>query len=437
MSSPDINRKVEVVKELLKQIHRGMSVEELRSRYGHVLMQISPIEIPLVEQQLVKEGIPIDEILKLCDLHVALFRDYLVGRELSNVPAGHPLDILIKENEEIFKLAEALGMYVTGVSVEANPSKLGELYAKALDLTEKLYRASRIHYQKLQMIVFPYLERLGIYAVPRVLWGREREVIDNVRKLRELIRSKGDVNEVAKLGHAVTSEVAELIFRENKILYPTIWSLFSEGMWKAVYKEFKEVGFVVKVDAEWVSSEEPVYPWQIEKGLDEQSVERLPPEIRSAALALQQGLKPDTFKLVRDGDVDLSTGYINIEEIKGILKVLPIELTFADKDGRVRFYSKSAFLKGFARVRTLLGRKLEYCHPPRLEQTIKKVFEDLKNGVKDHYEFYTTVGGRILRVLAVAVRNDGGEFLGALEVVEDVTDIVERHEEVKKKVVVL
>jgi len=437
MSSPDINRKVEVVKELLKQIHRGMSVEELRSRYGHVLMQISPIEIPLVEQQLVKEGIPIDEILKLCDLHVALFRDYLVGRELSNVPAGHPLDILIKENEEIFKLAEALGMYVTGVSVEANPSKLGELYVKALDLTEKLYRASRIHYQKLQMIVFPYLERLGIYAVPRVLWGREREVIDNVRKLRELIRSKGDVNEVAKLGRAVTSEVAELIFRENKILYPTIWSLFSEGMWKAVYEEFKEVGFVVKVDAEWVSSEEPVYPWQIEKGLDEQSMERLPPEIRSVALALQQGLKPDTFKLVRDGDVDLSTGYINIEEIKGILKVLPIELTFADKDGRVRFYSKSAFLKGFARVRTLLGRKLEYCHPPRLEQTIKKVFEDLKNGVKDYYEFYTTVGGRILRVLAVAVRNDGGEFLGALEVVEDVTDIVERHEEVKKKVVVL
>lgn len=81
-----------------------------------MLKKISPIEIPLIEQELVKEGIPIREILRMCDIHVELFRDALISRELKEVPKGHPLDILIKENEEIIKLAEALNMYSTYIS---------------------------------------------------------------------------------------------------------------------------------------------------------------------------------------------------------------------------------------------------------------------------------------------------------------------------------
>ncbi|ADM27144.1 putative PAS/PAC sensor protein [Ignisphaera aggregans DSM 17230] len=437
MSNLDMNKKIGIIKELLKQIHRGISVEELKTKYSQVLMQISPIEIPLIEQQLVKEGISIDEILKLCDLHVALFRDYLVGRELKDIPNGHPLDILVKENDEILKLSEALGMYITSISIESDHNKLNELYSKAFELAEKLYRASRIHYQKLQMVVFPYLERFGIYAVPRVLWGRENEAITKIRRLRELLRNRGMVNEIVEIGKAVVSDVSELIFRESKILYPAIWSIFSEGIWKAIYEEFKEIGFAIKIDSIWETHENPIYPWQIEKGLDEQTIERLPSEIKTVALSLQQGLKFDAFKLIRDGYIDLDTGYVNVDEIKGIFRGIPIELTFADKDGRVRFYTKNRFMKGFARVKTLLGRKLEYCHPPKLEPTIKKIFEDLKNGARDYYEFYSVIGGRIVRVLAIAIRNDRGEFLGALEVVEDITEFVEKPEEIKKRIMIL
>jgi len=436
MSTPDMSRKIEIVKELLKSIHRGATVEELKSKYGHVLMQVSPIEIPLIEQQLVKEGYLIEEILKLCDLHVALFRDFLAGRELKDVPPGHPLNILMRENDEILKLSEALGMYIAAATSEQSQEKAKELYQKALEVATRLYRASRVHYQKIQMTLFPYLERFGIYAVPRVLWGREHEAITKMRRLIESLRS-GNTKDVAELGKAIASEVAELVFREEKILYPTLWALLSEGMWRAVQEEFKEIGCAVEVGSEWRTDAEPVYPWQFEGVLDEETIERLPPEIKSVALSIQQGLKPDTYRLLREGDIDMGTGFLRIEELKGILRAIPVELTFADRDGRVRFFSKSRLLKGFARVRTLLGRKLEFCHPPKLEPTIKKLFEDLKSGAKDYYEFYTSIGGRIVRVLAVAVRNDRGEFLGALEVVEDITEFVQKPEEVMKRIMVL
>ncbi|MCX8183575.1 MAG: DUF438 domain-containing protein, partial [Crenarchaeota archaeon] len=91
------------VREILKELHRGEDIEEIIRRFGNILSQVSPTEIPLIEQQLVKEGIPVEEMLKLCDLHVALFREYLQPRELKGVPNGHPLDALIKENDWILK----------------------------------------------------------------------------------------------------------------------------------------------------------------------------------------------------------------------------------------------------------------------------------------------------------------------------------------------
>ncbi|MEM2136641.1 MAG: DUF438 domain-containing protein, partial [Candidatus Methanomethylicia archaeon] len=103
--------KKEVVKEILKELHRGASLDVLKEKFSDVLKTISPMEIPLIEQELIKEGIPIEEILKLCDLHVALFRDFLISRELGDIPSGHPIDLLLKENEYLLKKAEALNVY--------------------------------------------------------------------------------------------------------------------------------------------------------------------------------------------------------------------------------------------------------------------------------------------------------------------------------------
>lgn len=107
------------------------------------------------------------------------------------------------------------------------------------------------------------------------------------------------------------------------------------------------------------------------------------------------------------------------------------------KDNRVKFYTHSKIVKGFVRTKTLIGGKVEYCHPPRLENLVKKTINELEEGKRDVVEFWTRQGGRIIRVLIIAVRNDKDEYLGAMEIVEDLREVTNNPETIMKKIVVL
>jgi len=428
-------QKVEVVKELLKKIHRGADPEQLKREFASVLAQVSPLEIPLIEQQLVREGVPVEEVLKLCDLHVALFRDFLAGRELEGVPEGHPLDLLLRENELLLKWSEQLGV-VAGALEAAEGEGVRPLLEQLRALLHNL-RAIRVHYRKVQMLIFPYLERRGIVAVPRVLWGREDAVIVRLRAL--LKRVEGDlapdeVKGVAREAAALAREIAELVFRENKILYPTVWALFSEGEWAAIAREAEKIGYLVRAEGRWEPKAEPLLPHQVAPELKPEDLGRLPPEfVRLGAAKLE----PDAYRLEREGDLDLGTGFLSAEEVRGIFRALPVEVTFADAEDRVRFYSDGRLPPAFVRTRTILGRRLLFCHPPRLERLVRETVEALKRGEADYREFWTRIGDRIVRVFISAVRDEEGRYLGALEVVEDFTEVLRNPEEVLKRVVVL
>jgi PAS domain S-box-containing protein len=426
--------KVELVKSLLRAIHEGARPEELSARFREVLSEVSPAEIVLIEQQLVREGVPVGEILKLCDLHVQLFREYLASRELSGVPRGHPLDLLIRENELISKLAEVLGLYASAIL--GSPRVEREVFEQLRRVLHDL-RSIRLHYRKVQMLIFPYLERRGIVAVPRVLWGREDQVVVKIREALQLAEKAVDdemAREVARRALEISREVAELVFRENRVLFPAVWALFTEGEWAAIAEIAKEFGYLVPVDVEWVPSARPVLPYEVSPEIGREVLERLPPEFRQLALAR---LEHDTYSVRKEGDLELSTGFLKPEEFEAILSSLPLEITYADENDRVRFYSRSRLLKGFARSKTILGRRLLFCHPPRLEAMVKNVVERLKRGEVEYREYWTRQGDRILRVVVAPVRGRDGRYLGTLEVVEDLTEVVRNPEEVMKRVLVL
>lgn len=431
MSTFKLDKK-EVVKEILRELHKGVSLDVLKEKFSDVLKTISPMEIPLIEQELVKEGVPINEILRLCDLHVALFRDFLISRELSNVPKGHPIDSLLKENEYLLKVAESLNVYAMALAKAANDYERKSLYESIKDVLNDL-RKIRMHYRKIQMLIFPYLERRGISVVPRVLWAREDEVIVKMRSLFRFMDSMG-YQDFSKRIIELVNAINEIIFRENRILFPAVLALFSDGEWAAFMNEANRIGWIVKSDVEWTSREKPIMPYEVKGVITEEQLDKLPQEMKVMALS---GVVSDEYELVRSGDLNVDTGFLNINEIKGIFKSLPLELTFADENDRVRFFVESKMHKGFVRTKTILGRRVEYCHPPRLEAFIRKVLDEIKSGVKDHEVFWTRSGDRILRVMVVAVRDDDGRYLGALEIVEDLTEVLENPEEVKKKILVV
>jgi len=426
-------KKKEVIKAVLRELHSGVSLEVLKERFKEFLKDISPMEIPLIEQELVREGVPIQEIIKLCDLHVALFRDFLISRELEDVPRGHPLNLLLMENEYLLKKSEVLNIYALSLSRATSEDEKKALINNIRDLINDL-RKIRVHYRKIQMLIFPYLEKRGISAVPRVLWAREDEIIVKLRGMVKLLESN-DYAQIASKASEIANGISEIIFRENKILFPAVWVLLSEGEWAAISDEANKIGWLVNVDVKWTPRGKPTMPYEVKGVVSGEVLEKLPQEMKVMALA--GGIKPDEYELIRQGDLNLETGFINLDELKSLIKSLPLEVTFADINDRVRFFSEGKFHKGFARSKNILGRRVEYCHPPRLEAFIKKVLNELKSGAKDYEVFWTKMGDRIIRVMVVALRNDEGKYLGALEIVEDLTEIVENPEEVKKKILVI
>jgi len=281
------------------------------------------------------------------------------------------------------------------------------------------------------------LERRGIVAVPRVLWGREDQVIQKIRELRALAEKvQGDeklIKEVASKALEISREISELVFRENKILFPAVWILFTEGEWAAIGEIGKDIGYLVPASVEWKPGVKPLMPYEISPEITKEQAEALPPEFRELAL---KKLEADIYEVRKEGDIELSTGFLSKKEVEAIFGSLPLELTYADENDRVRFFTKSKFSKGFVRTKTIVGRRLLFCHPPRLEGMVKVNVERLKKG-EGFREYWTKQGDRIIRVLVVAVRDEEGKYLGTLEVVEDLTEVIKNPEEVMKKVMVL
>ncbi|MEM2465023.1 MAG: DUF438 domain-containing protein [Candidatus Bathyarchaeia archaeon] len=429
--------KIEVLKSILKELHRGASVEELKHKIRDALKEISPFEIPLIEQELIKEGIPVSEILKLCDLHVELLRDLLRPGELKDVPKGHPLDLLSRENEHVIRLAETLNVYVEALS-RARPEEAVNHLRSISDIVAGLRRL-RLHYRKIQMLIFPYLERRGVTAVPRVLWGKEDQAIIKLRELSILIErglsSPGEyVKSIVEKAKEISKEISDLVFREESILFPSVWALFSEGEWAAIHETARNIGYLMPVEVEWTPKAKPILPYEVSDIITPEQLERLPQEFKSAALAT---LAPDTYKVESEGDIEFDTGFLSKNEVEAIFRHMPIEITYADANNRVTFFSESVFRKGFVRTRTLIGRRFEYCHPPRLENFVKSVVNDLKSGKDDHREYWTRLGDRIIRVMVLAVRDKNGNYLGTLEMVEDLTEVVNNPEEIKKRIIIL
>ncbi len=429
------SEKINLVKEILKKITSGSaSLEEVKREYGEILGKITPFEIALIEQQLVREGIKPEEILRVCDLHVELFRESLKDRELKGIPSGHPLDLLIRENEEILKIIDAVNLYASMIIDTNSVEDKSKIYENLKTLIMRLKSYIRLHYRKNQMLIFPYLERRGINAIPRVLWGKEDEIIKEIREI--LKTTPTNAREYDELAGKITDlvrKIMDLVFRENKILYPTTWTLLEPGEWKVIYELGKEIGYIVNIDKEWNTDAEPKYPYMIDGTIPPEKLEKLPEEVRR----IIKNIEPDTYEIMREGDIEFKTGYLNPEEIYEIIRSLPLELTYADKNDRVRFFTKSKLTKGFPRVKTIIGRRLEYCHPPRLEGYVKFNVKLLKEGKFPYREFWTRMGDRIIRVLIAGIRNEKGEYLGTLEIVEDFTEIIKNPEKIMKKIVVL
>lgn len=105
-----------------------------------------------------------------------------------------------------------------------------------------------------------------------------------------------------------------------------------------------------------------------------------------------------------------------------ILDTLPVEISFVDTENTVRYFNKNGD-RIFPRPRSVIGRKVQDCHPSKSLHKVNEVLSELKEGKKDVAEFWINLHERLIYIRYFAVRSKSEGYLGCLEVSQDITDI--------------
>ncbi|MBE5962809.1 MAG: DUF438 domain-containing protein [Lachnospiraceae bacterium] len=378
----------ETLKNIIRQLHEGKTMDEVKQQFEEVFHGVSASEISEAETALVLEGIPNDEIQNLCDVHASVFKgtiDEIHGNIEGSSQKGHPIEVMKMENREIEKIMEDQIRPYIGSMEEPDSYQL---------LMKGMERLSKIdlHYSRKENLLFPYLEKYEVTAPPKVMWGVDDEIRMQIKVVQTMLgKSFTDTSEIAGKIKELLDRIAEMIFKEENILFPMLLEKLTEDEWKMIASESREIGYLIDHVPEWKES--------------------------------LSGVKKESMEpKAENGEVVLPTGRMTLEELKNMLNTLPFDITFVGKDDTVKYFSEGKE-RIFARTKTVIGRTVSNCHPPASVHIVEGIVEDFKSGKKDSEDFWINMGDAFVLIRYFAVRNEQGEYIGVLEVTQNIKKI--------------
>jgi PAS domain S-box-containing protein len=110
------------------------------------------------------------------------------------------------------------------------------------------------------------------------------------------------------------------------------------------------------------------------------------------------------------------------EVIESMLDSMPVEISFVDVNDEVRYFNKNGD-RIFPRPRSIVGRKVQQCHPQKSVHKVLQILEAFKKGEKNVAEFWINLKDREIYIRYFPVRDKDGNYLGTLEVSQDITDV--------------
>lgn len=381
-----------VLKELIMELHAGKDVNEVRDRFAKLIEGISPSEISEMEQALIMEGMPITEVQRLCDVHAAVFKGSIEEIHHPEEIPGHPVHTFMLENREIEKLINQ-SLKPSIENFKRDDSK--ENIIKLLEDVNLLWDIDK-HYSRKENLMFPYLEKYGITAPPKVMWGVDDEIRDGLKEVRRhLTDYKGNREEASAKLEETINKALEMVFKEESILFPMALDTLIEDEWINIMNESDEIGYCLTgPKGRWKPERANVEPKGGEKLGDENS----------------------------KGYIKFETGILSAKEINGMFNNMPFDLTFIDKDDLVKYFTMGKE-RIFARTKAVIGRTVQNCHPPASVHVVEGILQDFKAGKKDHEDFWIKMGNLYVFIRYFAVRDEDGTYIGTMEVTQNIQPI--------------
>ena len=387
------DERTEQLKSYLRRLGAGEDLESVRADFVKAFSDVDAAEIMRAEQELMKEGTPLAEVQKLCDIHSALFHGATREEKIANAekaveaslkkteaPAadygdkneraaalaaipGHPLHTLTRENEALTQRIAA---------ARENPS--GETLAAVREVA--------VHYAKKGDLLYPLLKvRYDISGPSDVMWTVDDEIRDELAALTKETERSEDWRERVM---AVLKRAEEMIYKESNILFPICAVNFTEDEWRGIYRDAKDYADCLGVTGE---------AW-------------------SAAEATAAAKAPAV-----EGEIVMPGGHMTVEQLTALLNTIPAEITFVDAENINRYFNEEP--KVFKRPGMAIDREVFSCHPPKIEPMVRSIIDDFRAGRRDSVPVWMEKGGRTMLVTYYAVRDQEKNYLGTMEFVQD------------------
>ncbi len=405
--------RIRTLKEIITRLHCGEAPAAVKPQLAALVRECTATEIAAMEQELMAGGVPASEIMRMCDLHSEALRDFIVDRATRTVPAGHPVDTFQRENRALeqtaARLRAVLALLTAGRDeAPVDPARLDEarrLFNLLMDVDK--------HYRRKEHLLFPHLERYGITGPSKVMWGKDDEVRQLLKELGAVLGQDGTtVGEwrlvVPAVAMPALAAIEEMIFKEEKILFPMALDTLTEADWAEIWAESPQIGWCI-VD--------PVDGWRPPS----------PAPTASPAAAQVAAARGVAFETPgpspapqSSGAIVFPTGSLTLDQLKAIFATLPVDLTFVDADDRVRFFTEGRN-RIFVRPKAVIGRLVQHCHPPASVHVVDRILGDFRAGRQSVAEFWIDFRGRFVHIRYFAVRDERGQYLGTLEVTQDLT----------------
>lgn len=391
--------RIERLKRYGLRMLEGERGSELYAEYEDDFQFITPAAVLNIVDELIKTGEDIDQVKRTVNKILNVFYEHLQKFGEASPEQNSFFYFLMAENKAMKEKLADLKLDVKAVLNQKNPAK--NLLDTKESLLPKLTKLKDFekHYQKKENILFPYFEKaFSDHRCANVMWSMHDEARKSLNNLIEnLERDNPSANEFNFNIGRLFFTILPVIFRDDYILYSLCLQRFNKEVQQEMLDQSHEIGFAFIEAPEIITKEKPqvVEVSSIDKSKESEIVE---------------------------GMINMETGKMSVDQIISLFNHLPVDITFVDENNEVAYFSnpKERF---FTRSKAIIGRKVHNCHPPESVHVVRKIIHSFKDGEKDKETFWIQMKGKFILIQYFAVRDESGEYMGTIEVSQDITDI--------------
>ncbi len=365
---------------------KGMVLEEngkeLFNKYKNTLINITPSDVVIVFHKLFEENFKMEDLKK--GVNRILHAVYLPLKNFKSPKYSENglIDLLIKDNVKMEEKLNEIKPLIKKINLKKDSDTIKELKKRF----EELLPFTK-HYEIKENVIFPFLEKKSeFFGCTQIMWSFDDDIKRNLKEIISLLESNFNLKEFNHHVGRLFFDMYAISFRENKILFPYLLQISDEEEVNKLLKEALEIGI----------------PFVEFKG----------------------SLKTEETKNFNKSlyEIDLETGILKPDEISLILNNLPVDITFVNENDEVKYFSNPKD-RIFTRTKSILGRKVQNCHPPESIHVVNKIIESFKSGKKDRASFWINFNNKFVLIQYFAVRDENGNYRGVLEVTQDITEI--------------